>query len=106
MHRYQVPPVGGATPSPFLLFDAAPDDPSAGVELRLSEEARGPLAHRQEQPAVHCGVELEAEEPGVALPEELENADVVLHDLSGRRELGVEGDHRVEQTIDGHALGL
>ena len=105
-HRHQLLPVGGARSSHFLVVEAATNDPFACVELTLSEEARRPLAHGQERSAVHRGVELEAEEPGIALPEEPENTNVVLDDLAGMWKLGVKRDHRVQKPIDGQALGL
>ena len=103
---YQLTPIFGPDSRQLLFVDGTSDDSLTGIELCLSKKSSRTLAHGQEQPAVHGGVELEAEKPGVALAEEPEYVDVVSDDLPRTRQLGVEGDHGIEKPIDGEPLGL
>ena len=69
-HGDQLSPVVGPPAGHGPLLHATQDDALAGVELPLGEESRRALPHGHEQAPVDGSVELEAEQPGVALPEE------------------------------------
>src|SRR5271166_4431793 len=80
------------------------NDALAGGQLRGRKETRAAVAHGQERFTPDGAVELKAEEVRIALAEKARDLDVVAYQLARAWQSPVEGDSRVEQTVNRQPL--
>src|SRR5208283_6172374 len=81
------------------------NDALAGGQLRGRKEPRAAVAHGQERFTADAPVELKAEEVRIALAEKPRDLDVVADRFARAGQSAVEGDGRVEQTVNRQPLG-
>ena len=72
----------------------------------LREKPRTAFGHRQQWFAIDGCEETEIEQPGVALPEEAVNSNVVMNHLARPRQAAMKTDFRIQQAVRREPAGL
>ena len=105
-HGNQLDPVGRTLAGHRLEIKRCAHHAFAGSKLLLREKPGAAFGHRQQRFAIDGGEETEIEQPGVTLPEEAVDSNVVMNHLAWPRQAAMKTDFRIQQAVRRAPAGL